>query len=110
MPPGLFVYGTLQPGGANEHVLGVLEGSWQPASVRGRLLDEGWGASLGCPGIVLAADGPVVPGHLFRSAELPAHWSALDAFEGEEYERVTTEVLLESGARVAAEIYVLKSA
>ena len=110
MTPGLFVYGTLQPGGANEHVLGAIDGSWEPASVRGRLLDEGWGASLGCPGIVLEANGPVVSGYLFRSAELPAHWPALDEFEGEEYQRVTTQVQLERGDKVAAEIYVLVEA
>ncbi len=108
MTPGLFVYGTLQPGGVNEHVLATIEGSWQPGSVRGRLLDEGWGASHGCPGIVLEADGPEVNGFLFSSAALPAHWPELDRFEGEEYVRVVTNVLLESGETVTAEIYVLK--
>lgn len=115
-PPGfgpvdaLFVYGTLQPGGANEHVLAGLDGTWAAASVRGRLLDEGWGASLGCPGIVLDESGHEVSGSIFRSAGLSAQWGALDEFEGAEYERIATGVTLENGQAVTAYIYCLKSA
>lgn len=74
MAYGLFVYGTLAPGRSNEHVLADLPGTWDPASVRGRLLPEGWGAALGFPAIVLDEEGPVVEGLLFRSKELDEHW------------------------------------
>ena len=106
--PGLFVYGTLQPGGVNEHVLARIGGSWSVGSVRGRLLDAGWGANLGCPGIVLDENGPTVSGYLFTSDDLPSHWPELDEFEGAEYERVSTQVRLASGDIVSAEIYALK--
>ena len=105
----LFVYGTLQPGGANEHILGTLDGTWEVASVRGRLLDEGWGASLGCPGLVLDERAPAVPGYLFTSRELSSRWAELDRFEGDEYERLVAGVTLENGELAPANIYVLKA-
>ena len=51
----LFVYGTLGPGRPNEHVMQKIGGSWQPASVRGRLVRAGWGfGRSGLPALVLA--------------------------------------------------------
>ena len=104
----LFVYGTLAPGKPNAHVLADVRGTWQPASVTGRLLPEGWGAALGYPGIVLADDGDVVRGLVFSSDELATHWPRLDAFEGEGYERVLTVARLDDGATVDAYIYRLR--
>ena len=49
----LFVYGSLAPGKPNEHVLANVPGNWEPASVRGTLRQEGWGAAIGFPGITL---------------------------------------------------------
>ncbi|MEM6768042.1 MAG: gamma-glutamylcyclotransferase, partial [Bacteroidota bacterium] len=49
----LFVYGTLGPGRPNEHILSSIGGSWQAGSVKGNLYEEGWGAVMGFPGIVL---------------------------------------------------------
>ncbi|HSE41878.1 MAG TPA: gamma-glutamylcyclotransferase, partial [Acidobacteriota bacterium] len=40
----LFVYGTLAPGRPNEHILGQIGGSFEPATVIGTLYQEGWGA------------------------------------------------------------------
>jgi gamma-glutamylcyclotransferase (GGCT)/AIG2-like uncharacterized protein YtfP len=42
----LFVYGTLAPGRPNEHMLAEVDGEWETATVRGRLVQEGWGADL----------------------------------------------------------------
>ena len=105
----LFVYGTLGPGRPNEHILGDIGGEWAVASVRGSLHDEGWGAELGFPGIVLAADGGRVDGFLFESDRLDQHWPRLDAFEGEAYQRVLAEVELEDTSTVTAYVYTLKS-
>lgn len=107
MTDRLFVYGTLAPGKPNAHVLAGVAGSWEPASVRGRLYEEGWGAALGYPGVVLGADG-VVPGLLFSSAELADHWQRLDDFEGEGYDRVVTPVLTASGSVLDACVYALR--
>ena len=105
---GLFVYGTLAPGRPNAHVMDGIEGTWEAATARGDLLPDGWGAAAGYPAIVLAADGPEVPGLLFRSDDLAGHWDRLDEFEGEGYDRVVTSVRLSSGDDVLAFTYALR--
>jgi gamma-glutamylcyclotransferase (GGCT)/AIG2-like uncharacterized protein YtfP len=107
MPNRLFVYGTLAPGRPNEHVLADIPGSWQPATVTGTLLREGWGAAAGYPGIVLDEHGAKVEGLLFRSEQLADHWACLDQFEGDGYERVLTRATLDDGTTVDAFIYML---
>lgn len=103
----MFVYGTLAPGEVNEHVLAPLRGNWQPASLRGYLHAEGWGASHGFPALELDATAEFVAGQLFRSTELPGFWQELDDFEGADYTRVTTSVALASGETVLANVYVI---
>ncbi len=102
----LAVYGTLGPGRSNHDQLSALSGAWSSGSVRGDLYQEGWGAAQGYPGLVLNPDGEAVAVRLFLSADLPDHWSRLDAFEGEGYERVLTRVATAEG-EVEAYIYVL---
>jgi len=104
----LFVYGTLAPGRPNEHVLAGVPGEWEPATVRGELRQQGWGAEVGYPGIVLGEDGPEVEGVVFSSESLDEHWDRLDDFEGDGYERVVTGARLRSGGTVDAHIYVLR--
>jgi gamma-glutamylcyclotransferase (GGCT)/AIG2-like uncharacterized protein YtfP len=107
MTDRLFVYGTLAPGRPNEHVLAEVRGTWEPATVRGTLLQEGWGAAAGYPGIVLDDHADEVSGLIFASEELSAHWTRLDQFEGAGYERVLTSAKLQDGMLVEAHIYVL---
>lgn len=45
----LFVYGSLAPGRPNEHILAAIPGTWEPASVSGRLREEGWARRWGFP-------------------------------------------------------------
>ena len=108
MIQNLFVYGTLAPGKPNEHVLENIGGSWQSASVRGKLYDEGWGAALGYPGIVMGEAGEEISGFLFSSDKLAEHWESLDDFEGEGYERILTMAKLTDESSVEAFVYVLK--
>lgn len=103
----LFVYGSLAPGQSNAHVLADVPGEWTPATVTGTLRQEGWGAAMGYPGLVLDEQGGAVRGLVFSSAHLPAHWSRLDAFEGDGYERVLTTARLDDGRRVDAHVYAL---
>ena len=103
----LAVYGTLAPSQPNHHQLAGLQGVWRPGSVRGRLVQEGWGADLGFPGLVLDASGDTVAVQLFESPDLPDHWSRLDAFEGEGYQRVLTQVVVANEVLVAY-IYVIR--
>jgi len=107
MTDRLFVYGTLAPGRPNAHVLGDVPGTWEPATVRGRLVQEGWGAEAGYPGIVLSEDADDVQGFIFTSADLSAQWGRLDAFEGEGYARVPVRATLANGTTVHACIYAL---
>lgn len=104
----LFVYGTLGPGRPNEHVMLNIGGTWQPASLKGRLTQAGWGAEMGFPGLVIADDGDVIEGFVFSSENFPAHWVDLDAFEGAEYQRVLTPVTLADGAVIDAYVYALR--
>lgn len=104
----LFVYGTLAPGRPNEHILGAIGGTWEKASVTGVLRNEGWGAKMGYPGLVIDDEGEQVEGFLFSSANLSAHWTTLDEFEGIAYQRIRTKVVLADKTIVKAYVYALK--
>lgn len=101
----LFVYGTLAPGRPNEHVLADIDGEWEPASVRGVLVQEGWGFEHGYPAIALDPEALEVAGMLFVSEHLDEHWARLDEFEGIGYERVTVLAQSKVGL-VEAQVYV----
>ena len=101
-------YGTLAPGRANHHQMAGLGGTWSKGTVRGHLVPEGWGATLGFPALTLDPLGPVVDVYLFESPDLPDHWARLDDFEGEGYRRVLTSVQTADGI-VQAWIYVAAS-
>ena len=106
----LFVYGSLQPGGPNEHVLSAIGGEWSRATVKGYLKENGWGARLGYPGLVLDETGPDISGHVLSSPDIGDILDELDRFEGEDYERVETSVTLESAEKIDVHIYVLRDA
>ena len=102
-------YGTLAPGRIKHHELEGLGGDWRQGTVRGRLYDEGWGATLGFPAIVLDEAAPEVELFILESNDLPAHWPRLDAFEGEGYARTIATAQTESGP-IEVSIYVLDPA
>jgi gamma-glutamylcyclotransferase (GGCT)/AIG2-like uncharacterized protein YtfP len=91
----LAVYGSLAPGRENHCVLSGMTGTWEKGWVRGRLHQEGWGATRGYPAIVLDPRGQDVEVQVFTSEQLPEHWKRIDEFEGPEYRRVLTEVLMD---------------
>ena len=93
----LATYGTLAPGRANSIQLAELEGFWRQGTVRGRLIEAGWGAEQGYPGLILDPAGDSVEVHLFESPDLPLDWSRLDAFEGAGYRRVVARVTMADG-------------
>ncbi len=100
----LFVYGSLQPGAPNAHVLAGL-GTWTAGSILGALDDAGWGASLGYPGLRSLGAGTRVRGHVLTAEALP--WAELDAFEGDQYVRLAVTVDLDDGGTVEAAVYAL---
>ena len=102
----LATYGTLAPGRANNDKLADLKGHWQQGTVRGRLVEAGWGAELGYPGLILDPCGQVIEVYIFESSELPNYWLRLDEFEGAGYRRVVTQVSTVDGD-LDASIYVI---
>jgi len=102
----LATYGTLAPGRVNNHQLADLKGYWRQGTVRGRLVEVGWGAELGYPGLILDPSGQVIEVYVFESSELPNHWPRLDEFEGAGYRRVVTQVCT-VGGDLDASIYVI---
>jgi gamma-glutamylcyclotransferase (GGCT)/AIG2-like uncharacterized protein YtfP len=104
----LAVYGSLAPGKSNHHQLEGLTGDWRPGAVRGWLKDAGWGSGQGFPGLAPDPAGPEVPVQIFISADLPAHWGRLDAFEGADYRRVLIKVATPDGS-IEANIYAVEA-
>jgi gamma-glutamylcyclotransferase (GGCT)/AIG2-like uncharacterized protein YtfP len=104
----LVTYGSLAPGRPNHHHVAELQGRWYPGEVSGRLVEAGWGASLGYPALVLDPDAPAIDAQVLESEDLPEHWSRLDEFEGPGYQRVVTTVRTATGD-VEAFIYVLRA-
>lgn len=98
----LATYGTLGPGRSNHHEVAGIAGRWLTGTVTGHLHPQGWGAVLGYPALVLDPAGPAVVVHVLESADLPAHWARLDAFEGPGYRRVPVTVTTDEGDVVAS--------
>jgi gamma-glutamylcyclotransferase (GGCT)/AIG2-like uncharacterized protein YtfP len=88
----LAVYGSLAPGKENHHVLAKYAGQWTSGRVRGDLVNAGWGAAGGFPGLVPRTDGPWVPVQVLASHDLPSAWREIDEFEGDEYRRILIPV------------------
>ena len=106
----LFVYGTLAPGKPNHSVLEDIPGTWQAATLKGKLLDEGWGSELGSPGIVPSDEGEEVEGFVLTSEHLSKHWDMLDKFEGNGYKRVLVLVKTKNGDDIESYVYALNHA
>ena len=102
----LATYGTLAPGRRNHHHLADLRGQWTLGYAVGHPSQDGWGKTHGhgYPAFTPDPDGEQVEVHILDSADLPAHWARLDAFEGEGYARIPITVHTPHG-EVEAYIY-----
>jgi len=106
----LAIYGTLAPGEANHHHVADLGGSWQAAAVRGIRGRVEHGIHRGLPGMRLDPAAPLQPVKLLVSQALPKAWARLDAFEGEEMQRLLVPLEGTGGAHGVANIYTLRRA
>jgi gamma-glutamylcyclotransferase (GGCT)/AIG2-like uncharacterized protein YtfP len=97
-------YGTLAPGKINHHQLDGLEGNWTSGTIRGRLVTVDRGVHKGLIGLVIDEGAEPVPVQIFHSADLPAHWDRLDAFEGELFRRVVATISTDDGT-IEASLY-----
>lgn len=95
-----FTYGSLMWADIMARVCGR-EFAAEPASLAGHRRHPVQGQDY--PGLRIAA-GHVVPGRLYRDVDAAA-WARLDAFEGEEYERVDVVVALADGTMLPAQAY-----
>ncbi|MEL7475849.1 MAG: gamma-glutamylcyclotransferase family protein, partial [Cyanobacteria bacterium J06555_12] len=91
-------------------MLEAIPGSWRAATLKGKLLAEGWGSELGCPGIIPSEDGDVIEGYVFSSNQLSEHWTMLDKFEGDGYRRVRVLVEVDGEEALEAFVYALNHA
>jgi gamma-glutamylcyclotransferase (GGCT)/AIG2-like uncharacterized protein YtfP len=106
----LAVYGSLAPGQSNHFMVANHEGTWTPGRVRGDLVNAGWGAAGGFPGLIPREDGPWVAVQVLESESLANAWRELDEFEGEEYRRVAVVVYADAPNDIVlfeAQIYAL---
>lgn len=103
----LAVYGSLAPGKKNHHMIAGIPGSWRTATLRGSLLNEGWGAGEGFPGFLWNGTNTPVAAQVFSSADLPHYWSRLDEFEGDEYRRILVPAEIESSELEICNVYAL---
>ena len=111
-PERLFIYGSLAPNCPNHHIVAHIDGRWQSGTVEGYLVQQGWGATMGFPGIITSDPSKpkeTVKGMMLTSSQLADNWIMLDDFEGEQYERVIVPVKLDSGKMEAAYIYQIKT-
>lgn len=100
-----FTYGSLMWADIMARVCGR-EFAGEPASLADHARRPVRGQDY--PGLC-AAPGGLVPGRLYRDVDAQA-WARLDAFEGEEYERVGVLVALPDGRALPAQAYRFRAA
>lgn len=98
--PHCFTYGSLMWADIMARVCGR-EFASEPASLADHARHPVHGQDY--PGL-RPAPGGLVPGRLYRDVDAAA-WARLDAFEGDEYERVRVDVRLAGGATTSAWVY-----
>ncbi|MEE3718862.1 gamma-glutamylcyclotransferase [Tumidithrix elongata RA019] len=98
----LAVYGTLAPGESNHHILKPILGKWYDGfSVYGNLTTYKGYPFLLLDQIDLKTAQPNIKIKLFSSSDLPTHFDRIDAFEGEDYQRVLIPIFDAAGFAIA---------
>lgn len=100
-----FTYGSLMWADIMARVCGR-EFASEPASLADHRCHPVRGQDY--PGL-LAAPGGLVQGRLYRDVDAAA-WARLDAFEGDDYERVEVQVALGDGRTLPAQVYRFRAA
>lgn len=100
-----FTYGSLMWADIMARVCGR-EFASEPASLVGYTRHPVQGQDY--PGL-RAAPGGLVAGRLYRDIDADA-WARLDAFEGDEYERIGVTVATADGTALAARVYLFRDA
>ena len=106
----LAIYGTLAPGKVNHYHIADLGGTWSEAAVRGRLGRVPCGIHQGLPAMALDPAAAPHPLKVLVCERLPAAWARLDAFEGEEMQRLLVALEGDGATSGIANIYALRRA
>lgn len=106
----LIIYGTLGPGRPNHSKIEHINGIWKKGIIRGKLINEGWGAAMGYFAFKNTPENEqeIIQAYILISDELHKHWEFLDEFEGDEYTRTLTQYQLEDGTIGVGNIYAFK--
>ena len=104
----IFVYGSLQRGMQNYHLLKDFNGTWKKGYVTGTLINIDKGENYGFPAIKLDDKGSKIYGMILKSKDLEKNLFKLDKFEGSDYKRVVTDVTLEDNSKIKAFTYQLR--
>jgi gamma-glutamylcyclotransferase (GGCT)/AIG2-like uncharacterized protein YtfP len=99
----IFVYGTLRAGQPARSMMAEHVVSSEPATLPGAI----YAFPDGYPGYTPSTDGTVV-GELVTLRDLTAAFLLLDAYEGDDYDRVLSKATTEGGDQVWCWVYQLK--
>lgn len=105
----IIIYGTLAPNRPNHSRIEHIKGKWLKGIVKGKLVNQGWGAELGYFGFKhsQADEQENIEAYVLFSEELANYWAYLDEFEGDEYQRILAKFELENGEVGVGNIYAI---
>jgi gamma-glutamylcyclotransferase (GGCT)/AIG2-like uncharacterized protein YtfP len=105
----IIIYGTLAPDRPNHSKIQHIKGKWLKGIVKGKLVNEGWGAELGYYGFRHSHidEQENIDAYILFSDELVDNWPYLDEFEGDGYRRILAKFELENGEVGAGNIYAI---
>jgi gamma-glutamylcyclotransferase (GGCT)/AIG2-like uncharacterized protein YtfP len=105
----IIVYGTLAPNKPNHSKIEHINGRWSKGIIKGKLVEEGWGAELGYFGFKHSSidEQENIEAYILFSDELINNWTYLDEFEGNGYRRMLAKFELENGEFGVGNIYAI---
>jgi gamma-glutamylcyclotransferase (GGCT)/AIG2-like uncharacterized protein YtfP len=105
----IIIYGTLAPNRPNHSRIEHIKGHWLKGIVKGKLVNQGWGAELGYFGFKHSQvdEQENIEAYILFSEELANYWAYLDEFEGDEYQRILAKFELENGEVGVGNIYAI---
>lgn len=108
----IIIYGTLAPNRPNHSKIEHIKGKWLKGIVKGKLVNEGWGAELGYFGFKHSHidEQENIEAYILLSDQLVDNWSYLDEFEGDGYRRIIAKYELDNGDVGIGNIYAINDA
>ncbi len=107
----IIIYGTLAPNRPNHSKIEHINGKWIKGIIKGKLVEEGWGAELGYFGFKHSSldEQENIEAYILFSNELVDNWTYLDEFEGDGYIRILAKFELDNGEVGVGNIYAINN-